>query len=82
MLSSLNFKSSTRGGILKLDVHISDPQVDVNMGHPFHRVVEKGHLDVVKELFTNDQIDMNMGDPLHRAVKKGPSRSGGRVFHR
>jgi hypothetical protein len=71
MLSSLDFKPSTREGILKPNFHISDPQVDVNMGHPFHRAAKKGHLEVVKELFTNDQIDMNMGRPFHRVAKRG-----------
>jgi hypothetical protein len=64
MFSSLDFKSSTRGGILKPDVHMSDPQVDVNMGHPFHWVAKRGHLQVTKELFTNDQVHVNVGHPL------------------
>ncbi len=51
MLSSLDFKSFTRQEILKPDVHMSHPQVDVNMGHPLHWAGEKGYLEVVEELF-------------------------------
>ncbi len=63
-VSSLDFKSSTRGEILKPDVHMNDPQVDVNMGHPLHWVAKRGHLQVTKELFTNDQVYVNAGHPL------------------
>jgi hypothetical protein len=71
MLSSLDFKSSNRRGILKPNVHMNDPQVDVNMGHPLHWTAEKDHLEVAKEFSTNDQIDMNMGHPFHRVAKRG-----------
>jgi ankyrin repeat protein len=43
----------------------------VNKGYPLRGAAEEGHLDVVKELLTNDQVDVNKGYPLCGAAEEG-----------
>ncbi len=33
---------------------LTNDQVDVNVGHPLGWAIKRGHLEVVKELLTND----------------------------
>jgi hypothetical protein len=60
MMGSLDFKSSTREGILK---------VDVNMSDPFHRDGRKVYLK--GPIFINDQVDVNACHSLCGAAQGG-----------
>jgi ankyrin repeat protein len=62
MLSSLDFKSSTREGILK---------ENVNMNDALHWAARKGQLEEVKKFLTSDQVDVNKVYPLWEAAQRG-----------
>jgi hypothetical protein len=43
----------------------------VNAGHPFRWAAQGGHLEVVKELFTNDEVNVNADHPLRSITEMG-----------